>query len=89
MKTEQPATHFGSAISADGAGFIFVDDGSPEASDYDSNYIGYDPAEPESYRRAVAEAGRVLAAIVKTPFFRRGLRKCERRNREKERSRER
>ena len=38
------------------AGYIFVDDGYPEASDYDSNYIRYNTAVPGSYDQAVATA---------------------------------
>lgn len=33
-----------------------MDDGTPEASDDDNNYIGYDQTVPGSYKRAVAEA---------------------------------
>jgi hypothetical protein len=45
-------------------GYIFVDDGSPEASDYDNNYIRYDPAERGSYEKAVEEAKRRHAATT-------------------------
>lgn len=38
--------------------YIFVDDGYPEAADYDNNYIGYDPQIPDSYKRAMDEARR-------------------------------
>jgi len=35
---------------------IFVDDGYPEASDYDTNFIGYDPSVRGSCERALLEA---------------------------------
>jgi hypothetical protein len=44
--------------------YIFVDDGSPEASDYDSNYLGYDPATPGSYQQAAAEARRICSTAT-------------------------
>ena len=36
--------------------FILVDDGYPESSDYENNYIGFDPRKPGDYERALAEA---------------------------------
>lgn len=36
--------------------FIMVDDGYPEAEDYDTNYIVFDEADPQDYKRAVKEA---------------------------------
>ena len=35
---------------------VFVDDGYPEACEYDSNYIAFDPANPADQRRALNEA---------------------------------
>ena len=37
-------------------GYIFVDDGYPEAEDYDSNFLCYDPADSESVRTALRRA---------------------------------
>jgi len=37
---------------------IFVDDGYPEASDYDTNFIHYDPSIRGSCERALLEAQR-------------------------------
>lgn len=37
-------------------GYIFVDDGYPEADEYDSNYLAYDPADSESVRSALRKA---------------------------------
>ncbi len=37
-------------------GFVLVDDGYPESSDYENNYFGFDPREPGDYERALAEA---------------------------------
>ena len=39
-------------------GYIFVDDGSPEACEDDTNFVSYDPELPGSYERAAAEANR-------------------------------
>ncbi|NCC52157.1 MAG: hypothetical protein EOM20_13195 [Spartobacteria bacterium] len=36
--------------------FIFVDDGYPEASDYDNNFVFYDSSKSGSYERAVKQA---------------------------------
>ncbi|MBN1268324.1 MAG: hypothetical protein JXB04_01955 [Kiritimatiellae bacterium] len=44
------------------SGFILVDSGEPEASEYDDSYVFYDAADPESYRQAVDEATRRLSA---------------------------
>jgi hypothetical protein len=41
--------------------YIFADDGSPEASDSDTCYIGYDPEDPLSYAEAVSEAKRRIS----------------------------
>ncbi len=38
--------------------YIFVDDGSPEASEDDTNYIGYDSEVPGSYEQALDEVNR-------------------------------
>ena len=38
--------------------YIFVDDGYPEAADYDTNYVSYSPEVPGSYERAVEECRR-------------------------------
>ena len=36
--------------------YLFVDDGLPEAGEYESNYITYFPGDPDSYRSARAKA---------------------------------
>ncbi len=41
--------------------YVFVDDGYPEASDYDNNFIGYDPAIRGSCERALLEADQRIA----------------------------
>lgn len=33
--------------------WVFVDDGFPEASEYDSNYVSYDAGDPGSLERAM------------------------------------
>ena len=38
-------------------GYIFIDDGYPEASDYDSNFITYDKNVPGAARAALKRAG--------------------------------
>lgn len=53
---------------------IFVDDGSPEASEFDNNFIAYCPDEPGSYERALKEARSRLsttgnAGFVAEAFF--------------------
>lgn len=35
--------------------YIFVDDGYPEASDYDNNFVSYDPTVRGSRERALTE----------------------------------
>ena len=35
--------------------YVFVDDGYPEASDYDNNFVGYDPGIRGDCERALAE----------------------------------
>ena len=35
---------------------VFVDDGYPEAREYDNNYIAFDPANSADHRRALVEA---------------------------------
>ncbi len=39
-------------------GCIFVDDGSPEAVDYDTNFVGYDASSASSYEGAILEVNR-------------------------------
>ena len=49
-------------------GYIFIDDGSPEASDYDDNYVAYVPADADSYKAAKEQArrlGRPAAKLTK------------------------
>ncbi|MBN2684819.1 MAG: hypothetical protein JXR40_06030 [Pontiellaceae bacterium] len=41
-------------------GYIFVDDGYPEAEDYETNYVGYDMQVPGSYNRAAHTASNML-----------------------------
>ena len=36
---------------------IFIDDGYPEASEYDNNFVSYHPAISGSYEEAIADAG--------------------------------
>ena len=36
--------------------YLFVDDGLPEAGEYESNYVSYIPGDPDSYRSARAQA---------------------------------
>ena len=55
---QQEQRHGKRAYDMKKTGYIFVDDGSPEASDYDNNYVGYDVEETGSYERAVEEAKR-------------------------------
>jgi len=43
--------------------YVFVDDGYPEASGYDNNFIGYDPAIRGSCERALLEADRRVAGL--------------------------
>lgn len=45
-------------------GYIFVDDGFPEAADYDSNYVFYDPTSSESYALATEEAKKRLMCVT-------------------------
>lgn len=40
--------------------YIFVDDGYPEAEEYDTNYISWDERTPGSYQKALAEAKNML-----------------------------
>ena len=37
-------------------GYIFVDDGYPEAEEYETNYVGYNLSIPGSYNRALKDA---------------------------------
>ena len=37
-------------------GYICIDDGYPESSDYDNNYVLYDPQNSASYEQALEEA---------------------------------
>ena len=46
-------------------GHIFVDDGFPEASDYDNNYVDYDPETPGSCEAAIEEVKRRLSTAAK------------------------
>ena len=41
---------------------IFVDDGFPEAGEYASNYVWFDPADPKSVSRAYDRAATLKAA---------------------------
>ncbi|MBN2704509.1 MAG: hypothetical protein JXR23_09890 [Pontiellaceae bacterium] len=43
-------------------GCIFVDDGYPEAEEYETNYVAFEMQEAESYRRAEETANSMLAA---------------------------
>ncbi|NLX25140.1 MAG: hypothetical protein GXY61_04145 [Lentisphaerae bacterium] len=43
-------------------GYIFVDDGYPEAEEYETNYLAFDMKEPGSYQRAEETANRMMAA---------------------------
>ena len=36
--------------------YVFVDDGYPEASDYDNNFVGYDPGVRGDCERVLTEA---------------------------------
>lgn len=45
---------------------LFVTDGYPEAGDYDSNYIEYNPLDPASVERAKTEARATLRAQAAT-----------------------
>ncbi len=40
------------------SGFFVIDDGTPESSDYDDNYVFYDPGDADSYDSAVKEVRR-------------------------------
>lgn len=48
-------------------GYIFVDDGYPEAFDYDNNFVCYDLAVPGSYERALAKANLVKVPVPNRP----------------------
>jgi hypothetical protein len=39
--------------------YIFVDDGAPEAEEYDNNYVWFDERDPDDLHRALEEANRV------------------------------
>jgi hypothetical protein len=43
-------------------GHIFVDDGYPEAEEYETNYVSYDMKDPGSYHRAMETANRMRPA---------------------------
>ncbi len=42
-------------------GHLFIDDGWPEAAEYETNYVSYNPADPESYNRIVESANEMRA----------------------------
>lgn len=44
-------------------GFLVVDDGSPESSDYDDNYVFYDLDDADSYEAALQEVRRRCAVL--------------------------
>ena len=46
---------------------IFVSDGYPEAEDYDSNYVDYDPQDQASVEDAKAEARRIIQVMHPAP----------------------
>lgn len=45
------------------SGFFVIDDGSPESSDYDDNYVFYDLDDAESYEAALKEVRRRCALL--------------------------
>ena len=47
---------------------IFVDDGFPEASDYDTNFISYDPSIQGSCENALLEAKNRSTTLPKNPY---------------------
>jgi len=51
--------------------YIFVDDGYPEASEYDNNFIAYDPAIRGSCKTALFEAETRASkkGVSRSPFF--------------------
>ena len=49
---------------------IFVSDGYPEAEDYDTNYVDYDPQDQASVEGAKAEARRIIEVMHATPEHR-------------------
>lgn len=49
---------------------IFVSDGYPEAGDYDTNYVDYDPQDPASVEGAKAEARRIIEVTHTGPVSR-------------------
>lgn len=46
---------------------IFVSDGYPEAEDYDTNYVDYDPQDRASVEGAKAEARRIIEVMHAAP----------------------
>ncbi|MEI6970554.1 MAG: hypothetical protein WCL44_03470 [bacterium] len=46
---------------------IFVDDGSPEASDYDNNYVCYDATSSESCKQALLDVQRRRGTMSAAP----------------------
>ncbi|MEI6970562.1 MAG: hypothetical protein WCL44_03510 [bacterium] len=62
---------------------IFVEDGSPEASDYDNNFVCYDGATAGGYELAMLEVNRlrgtqVVPAVGIEPLFRLEAESCAR-----------
>jgi hypothetical protein len=53
MKTRQSWMQGKSDRSIKLNSWVFVDDGFPEASEYDSNYVSYDAGTPGSFERAI------------------------------------
>jgi hypothetical protein len=48
---------------------IHIDDGYPESSDYDNNYVYFDPAEPDGLRKALARRNLTIEDVqIAEPF---------------------
>jgi hypothetical protein len=43
--------------------WIHIDDGYPESSDFDNNYVCFDPDEPDGLRKALAERNLTLEDV--------------------------
>lgn len=41
--------------------YVFVDDGYPDSEEYASNYVWYDPKDPQPLRAAIAKANEIFA----------------------------
>lgn len=75
MKSSQSANGSGTTGSEGGIAkgtitmktLLFVTDGYPEAGDYDSNYIEYNPLDPASVEKAKSEARATLRAQAGRP----------------------